>query len=209
MKRGPKFLKILLTIPLALIIAGYATVVAQDLIDDYYASIATGPGEENLEGYCVHFRRQMATGLLAPLLLAVLLVFEKRESLGGKLAVKPVLSCLFVLTALVVTPRFGAYAVIVVAGLVLCLAGDVCLAFPQRAMFRSGLVAFLLGHVAYIVAFASVAYPNWALWMAAVAAFLLVVFLPPLATLVGMLAGQPSTAPEDLLPPWRPSCLGQ
>ena len=108
--------------------------------------------------------------LLAPVLLAVLLVFEKRESLGGKLAVKPVLSCLFVLTALVVTPRFGAYAVIVVVGLVLCLVGDVCLAFPQRAMFRSGLVAFLLGHVAYIAAFASVAYPNWGLWIAAAAA---------------------------------------
>jgi len=108
--------------------------------------------------------------LLAPVLLALLLVFEKRDSLTGKLTVKPVLSCLFVLTALVAATQYNAYALIVLAGLVLCLVGDVCLAFPQRAMFRSGLVAFLLGHVAYIVAFAAVAHPNWGLWIAAVAA---------------------------------------
>jgi uncharacterized membrane protein YhhN len=108
--------------------------------------------------------------LLAPMLLILLLVFERRESLGGKLTVKPLLSGLFVLTALVAATQLTFYAVVVVTGLVLCLAGDVCLAFPQRAMFRSGLVAFLLGHVAYIVAFASAARPNWGLWIAAAAA---------------------------------------
>lgn len=108
--------------------------------------------------------------LLAPVLLAVLLVFEKRESLGGKLTVKPVLSCLFVLTALMVSAHFTFYAVVVVIGLVLCLVGDVCLAFPQRAMFRVGLVAFLLGHVAYIVAFVWAAQPNGWLWITALAA---------------------------------------
>jgi len=108
--------------------------------------------------------------LLAPVLLAVLLVFEQRESLGGKLTVKPVLSLLFVLTALMVSTHLNFYAVVVVFGLVLCLVGDVCLAFPQRAMFRVGLVAFLLGHVAYIVAFVSAARPNWGLWIAALAA---------------------------------------
>ncbi len=108
--------------------------------------------------------------IVAPVLLAILLMFEKRDNLGGKLTVKPALSALFVLTALWVTPHFTHYAVVVVIGLVLCLVGDVCLAFPQRAMFRSGLVAFLLGHVAYIVAFASAAHPNWGLWIVAVVA---------------------------------------
>jgi len=107
---------------------------------------------------------------LAPVLLAILLVFEKRESLGGKLTVKPALSCLFVLTALMVSAHFTLYGVVVMTGLVLCLVGDVCLAFPQRSMFRVGLVAFLLGHVAYIVAFVSVARPNGGLWIAALAA---------------------------------------
>jgi hypothetical protein len=39
MKRGTKFLKILLTIPLALIVAGYASVVAQVVLDDYYKPV--------------------------------------------------------------------------------------------------------------------------------------------------------------------------
>ena len=115
--------------------------------------------------------------LLAPVLLAILLFFEKRENLGGKLTVKPALSALFVLTALLVAPQFTYYAVVVVVGLVLCLVGDVCLAFPQRAMFRVGLVAFLLGHVAYIVAFISAVQPNWWLWIVALAAL-------PVSTLV-------------------------
>jgi len=107
---------------------------------------------------------------LAPALLIALLFFERRDHLGGKLTVKPLLSCLFVLTALAAAPAFSTYAVVVVIGLVLCLVGDVCLAFPQQATFRAGLVAFLLGHVAYIVAFAAAAYPNWGLWIAAAAA---------------------------------------
>jgi hypothetical protein len=49
---------------------------------------------------------------LAPVLLAILLVFEKRESLGGKLTVKPALSCLFVLTALMVSAHFTLYGVV-------------------------------------------------------------------------------------------------
>jgi len=107
---------------------------------------------------------------LAPVLLFLLLVFERREHLVGKLAVKPLLSCLFVLTAVVAAPAFSTYPVVVVVGLVLCLVGDVCLAFPQQALFRAGLAAFLLGHVAYIAAFAAAAYPNWGLWITAAAA---------------------------------------
>lgn len=108
--------------------------------------------------------------LLAPVLLMLLLVFEKRQSLTGKLTVKPLLSICFVLAAVLSTSGWNAYAVTVVAGLLLCLTGDVCLAFPQRSMFRAGLVAFLLGHVAYVAAFATAARPNWALWIAAATA---------------------------------------
>jgi len=107
---------------------------------------------------------------LAPVLLIVLLIFEQREHLGGKLLAKPLLSCLFVLTAVTAAPHVSTYAVVVITGLVLCLAGDVCLALPQQTSFRIGLVAFLLGHVAYIAAFAATAYPNWGLWIGAAAA---------------------------------------
>jgi len=46
--------------------------------------------------------------------------------------------------------RFGAC---LLAGLVLCLVGDVCLAVP--GWFRAGLGAFLAGHLAYLAGFAS------------------------------------------------------
>ncbi|MGD9332346.1 MAG: lysoplasmalogenase [Desulfobacterales bacterium] len=108
--------------------------------------------------------------LLAPILLTLLLVFERKDSLGGKLAVKPLLSGLFVLSLLLAADHVGRYAVMVLTGLLLCLVGDICLAFPQSALFRAGLVAFLLGHVAYGAAFALAARPNWGLWIAALAA---------------------------------------
>ena len=38
--------------------------------DDYYASIATPPPVANLNGYCDHFRKQMATWLIVPVLMA-------------------------------------------------------------------------------------------------------------------------------------------
>ena len=107
---------------------------------------------------------------LAPVLLLSLLFFERQAHLKGKLIVKPLLSALFVATAVVAAPGLSAYAVLVVIGLCLCMVGDICLAFPQQAPFRAGLVAFLLGHVVYTVAFAWGATPNWGLWIAAAAA---------------------------------------
>ncbi|HSO21243.1 MAG TPA: lysoplasmalogenase [Desulfosarcina sp.] len=115
--------------------------------------------------------------IAAPLLLVLLLICEWRESLAGKLTVKPLLSALFVLTAVAVATGVTTYTAVVVTGLIFCLAGDVCLAFPQRTLFRFGLVAFLLGHLAYIAAFAAAARPNWGLWIAAAAAL-------PVSTLV-------------------------
>ncbi len=107
---------------------------------------------------------------LAPVLLAVLLFFERQAHLSGKLVAKSLLSALFVMTAVVAAPGLSAYAVVVVIGLGLCLVGDICLALPQQGAFRAGLVAFLLGHVAYSAAFAGGAAPNWGLWIAAAAA---------------------------------------
>jgi uncharacterized membrane protein YhhN len=37
--------------------------------------------------------------------------------------------------------------------LIFCMAGDICLVFPQKAMFLTGLVAFLVGHIGYTIAF--------------------------------------------------------
>ncbi|MBP7737512.1 MAG: class 1 isoprenoid biosynthesis enzyme [Spirochaetes bacterium] len=44
--------------------------MARGLIDDYYGGITEGETPRNIEGYCDLFRKQLATGLVMPLLVA-------------------------------------------------------------------------------------------------------------------------------------------
>jgi len=44
--------------------------IVHDFIDDYYSSIATSGGTKSLDSYCDLFRKQMATCLIVPVLLA-------------------------------------------------------------------------------------------------------------------------------------------
>ncbi|NMC91339.1 MAG: lysoplasmalogenase, partial [Smithella sp.] len=91
---------------------------------------------------------------IAVVLLGGLLFAEKKESLKGILLTKPFLSGLCIVTALLQPYAAGPYFYLILAGLVLCFAGDVCLAFFfNRRVFAAGLAFFLTGHVAYILAF--------------------------------------------------------
>lgn len=91
---------------------------------------------------------------LALLFLLGLLFFERKSATKGILLTKPVVSLLFVVTALVQHPLSSSYFSAILIALVLSLIGDVCLIFmDSRKMFMAGLLSFLLGHVAYIVAF--------------------------------------------------------
>ena len=90
-------------------------------------------------------------------LLGFLLFFEKRKNRKGIVPTKTMLSTLFVVAAAIQPHPLHSYFVFVVAGLLFCLGGDVCLALPQEKAFLFGLVFFLLGHVLYIVAFLQVA----------------------------------------------------
>ena len=66
---------------------------------------------------------------------------------------KAPLSMLFVLLAMI-RPRGNLrYFRFILAGLILGLIGDVCLALPWTAAFQIGLIAFLLGHLSYVLAF--------------------------------------------------------
>jgi len=56
--------------PLADGVEGGKTVVS-DFLNEYYASIGTHPHIDSLDGYCTHFRKQMATGMIAPTLLVL------------------------------------------------------------------------------------------------------------------------------------------
>jgi uncharacterized membrane protein YhhN len=89
----------------------------------------------------------------AAILLAGLLVVEKKDRTGGKLAVKAPLSALFVAAAVVQPNPEPIYFRLLLAGLLLCLVGDICLVLDRRAAFLAGLVAFLVGHLAYTTAF--------------------------------------------------------
>jgi len=87
---------------------------------------------------------------VAIILLALLLYFEKANQFKGKVLTKTVLSCLFILTALVQQNYMPGYYYLVLVGLMFCLGGDVFLALPQERMFLLGLVSFLVGHVFYV-----------------------------------------------------------
>jgi uncharacterized membrane protein YhhN len=100
--------------------------------------------------------------LLAAILLLVLLVYEKREEEKPRLIAKTILSCLFVLVAFLQPSSVPSYGNFILIGLIFSLAGDVCLALPGDKIFRVGLVAFLVGHIFYVIGFTYlVPVSNW------------------------------------------------
>lgn len=84
--------------------------------------------------------------------LIVLLVGERGNTTLRNLA-KPVASAGFIGVALSAGALDTAYGSWVFLGLLLGAAGDVLLLGASRGAFLGGLVSFLLGHVAYVVAF--------------------------------------------------------
>lgn len=94
--------------------------------------------------------------LLCAAAVAVLLWAEYRGSRTGLWIAKPLASLAFVWVALAAGALDSGYGQWLLAGLVLCLLGDVLLIPLERpAVFRAGVFAFLAGHVAYSAAFLS------------------------------------------------------
>jgi uncharacterized membrane protein YhhN len=92
--------------------------------------------------------------VLCALAVAGLLVAEARGSQRGVWLTKPVASLAFLWVALDAGALESVYGRWMLGGLGLCLAGDVLLIPKDRsAVFRAGVLAFLLGHVAYGAAF--------------------------------------------------------
>ena len=96
--------------------------------------------------------------------LVALVIAEVRRDRGGRFRSKPVASLGFVAVPLVTGALGGSgldaeVARWVFAGLVLGAIGDVLLMFEAERAFLGGLVAFLLGHLAYVVAFARIVPP--------------------------------------------------
>lgn len=94
----------------------------------------------------------------------LLVAAEVRHSKRGRYLAKPVASAAFVLVALLggALGDPSGYGPWIAGGLLLGAAGDVALMFPSNRAFLTGLALFLLGHVAYVIAFAMVApLPTW------------------------------------------------
>lgn len=92
--------------------------------------------------------------LLCAVAVAGLLVAEYRGSRRGLWLAKPLASLAFIWAGVAAGALDSTYGQLVLAGLVLCLLGDLLLIPLERpAVFRAGVFAFLLGHVAYSAAF--------------------------------------------------------
>lgn len=106
--------------------------------------------------------------ILAVILLCGLLYFEKSENQAGRLLTKTPLSALFIIAALIQPHPLVSFFYFMVVGLMFCMAGDICLVFAQKAMFLIGLVAFLLGHIWYTMAFFATATTHPLTWIGSV-----------------------------------------
>ena len=100
--------------------------------------------------------------------LAVLLYGEWKDRPGLRAAGKPFASLGFIVAAIGFGALESRYGKIVLAGLILGALGDVLLLGSAKQYFKAGLVSFLLGHVAYVIAFAGLPISTTAAFVAAV-----------------------------------------
>ncbi len=91
---------------------------------------------------------------LTAVALVVLLVGDARGAQTLRFVAKPLASTGFLGVALAAGALDSRYGMVVLLALVLCWLGDVLLLWHAEAPFRAGLVSFLLGHVAFVAAFA-------------------------------------------------------
>ncbi|HEV7557212.1 MAG TPA: lysoplasmalogenase family protein, partial [Kofleriaceae bacterium] len=90
---------------------------------------------------------------------ALLLFAEVRGLVRLRIVAKTVASFDFVAVGLIAQDG-SSYAQWIIVGLVLGAVGDVCFLGAGRRWFTIGLVAFLLGHLAYVVAIAQIVPPG-------------------------------------------------
>lgn len=125
-----------------------------------------------MEAYPPNMAVNITIIILSSILLPVLLHFESTKNRKGLVPIKTLLSLLFVFIALLQPHPHSAYYHVLLTGLLFCLCGDICLTLPHR-VFPMGLIAFLLGHVFYVIAFFRLSGLNSWSWSGAVVLFLI------------------------------------
>lgn len=100
--------------------------------------------------------------LLGAVCVAVMVVSDAQGAAKGRAAAKVLASLCFVSQA-VINEASGTFAErLVTLGLVASLAGDVLLIWREKRQFLAGIGAFLIAHVLYILAFASLGFDTLA-----------------------------------------------
>lgn len=136
-------------------LAGRTTAAAAVRYDAVYRP---GPGRRV-------FMATTASIVVCALAVGGLLVAERSDSQPGKWLTKPLASAAFIAVALSSSAMDTTYGRWILLGLALCLAGDVLLIPEGRpAVFRAGIFAFLLGHLAFAAAFLT--QPRSVVWLA-------------------------------------------
>lgn len=120
------------------------------------------------------------TGILSgliPITAALAIWGEYKPTRTQVYIFKPLTTVLIILLALMGAgmETAAAYKWLIVAGLILCLAGDVFLMLPER-YFLPGLGSFLAGHWFYIAAFTAGVGTQWSWWGAPLLLFGAVIY---------------------------------
>lgn len=90
---------------------------------------------------------------LLVLLSAIFCIRAKYKKIKNQLLIfKPLTLILILLIATVFPAVESNYKIFIVSGLLFSLIGDIFLIYPEQH-FKKGLIAFLIGHICYIIAF--------------------------------------------------------
>lgn len=112
--------------------------------------------------------------LLALLAVPALVLADLRDWRPGRFLFKPLAALAFLWLAWLLEPGASDYGTWLLAGLLWCAVGDLLLMGESDRAFLAGLLAFLGGHLLYIVAFTRISTTWTGVWIA----------LPPVAVLV-------------------------
>lgn len=95
-------------------------------------------------------------GLILLLTTTALVRAEFRSSLKYRYIFKPISATLMVLVILISLPDASQFefAIILLVGMLFCVAGDISLMFESNRAFTVGLALFLIGHIVYTIAMA-------------------------------------------------------
>ena len=101
---------------------------------------------------------EIHNGIALPIALSLasvvaLVICDYRGLLRGRYLFKPLAAVAFVWLALSLGALHSLYGLWLLAALLLCMVGDLCLMGDGEAAFLAGLFAFLCGHLLYAIAF--------------------------------------------------------